>query len=259
MAPGREFGRRQHQPQSSAPQTVSGKTRGGESGIVSMIKLAAIGFVLAGAAVGGWTMLGSERLSILWAFASTPELRSLLPGNSGNRLDFSSNRIGRSSTAPVLELCVSSLRFDNGAETEWEPALILQMLEAGNTQAVGLRVLGKPKKSAELKSAQYWGVLADCVFQQDASRLCDIDSRALAVQSATTFLREADRIAAEPEDATSYETQNLKSTRDRVTDGLRQRLRSGVLIAADFGSLLPASIRDALNDTKPLENACARK
>jgi len=250
----REFGKREFNSRSDAPPRIRHAAGSGVSGTMPTLKLALIGFVAAAAATGAWTMFGLQEHLTLGPLRSV--FSSAVPGPV-----FSGDRMGRASTAPILKACMNSDRFAIASEQGFDPAMLLQMLEAGNMQSRGVRVFGgKPKTGFELQLAQDWGEVADCAFRQDAFRLCDIDNRALAVQAGTSFVRQADRIIAAGGDAAEpADIQALQSVRERVLGGLRQRLRAGVLIAADFNSFVPSSIRDALKETKTIDNACAKQ
>lgn len=244
-----EFGKRQPRLPGNAPRPDGVDNGGGQSGFIATLKLAAAGFAIAALAVGGWTLLpGPERLApLLSAF-----------GGSGNGLDFSGDRLGRAATAPLLKVCVDMEPYLTGSGNELEPADILKVLEAGNLQDRGMRLLGhRPNRTAELSQALTWAGVADCAYQQKSERLCDIDNRALAIEAGSSFVRQADRIIA-ASSAPAAEVQSLRATRDRVLDALRGHLRNGVLVAADFSSFAPAAVRDALRDTEPARNVCAR-
>ena len=180
-------------------------------------------------------------------------------GGPGSGLDFSGDRVGRASTAPLLKVCIDMEPYLNGSENELEPADILTVLEGANLQSRGTRLLGgKTSNNSELSLALHWGGVADCTYLQDATRLCDIDNRALAVEAGSSLVRQADRILAAAT-AAPGDLQSLRATRDRVLDALRRHVQGGVLIAADFSSFAPAAIRDVLKTTEPVRNDCARQ
>ncbi|MGC1845532.1 MAG: hypothetical protein WA730_24555, partial [Pseudolabrys sp.] len=106
-----------------------------------------------------------------------------------------------------------------------------------------------------------WGAVADCVYRSNFSRLCDIDNRALAVQAASTFVVKADEIASTPDSysATQPEVESLAQVKSRVLDSLQYLIKSGVLIASDFTTFAPASVRQALAKADPDQNACAKQ
>jgi hypothetical protein len=83
--------------------------------------------------------------------------------------------------------------------------------------------------------------------------LCGIDNRALAVQAASTFVVKADEIASTPDSysATQPEVESLAQVKSRVLDSLQYLIKSGVLIASDFTTFAPASVRQALAKADP--------
>jgi hypothetical protein len=91
--------------------------------------------------------------------------------------------------------------------------------------------------------------------------LCGIDNRALAVQAASTFVVKADEIASTPDSysATQPEVESLAQVKSRVLDSLQYLIKSGVLIASDFTTFAPASVRQALAKADPDQNACAKQ
>ncbi|MBS0245277.1 MAG: hypothetical protein JSR61_01555 [Proteobacteria bacterium] len=215
---------------------------------MATFKLAAAGFAIAALAVGGWTLLSApERLA--------PLLSAI--GGSSHSLDFSGDRLGRASTAPLLKVCIDMEPYLNGSANELEPADILKILEGGDLQSRGVGLLGgKVNRKAEVSLALSWGGLADCVYRQGASRLCDIDNRALAVEAGSSFIRRADRIVAGGGQAAAADLQTMRAIRDRVLEALQRHLHSGVLVAADFSSFTPTEIRNALKATEPARNDC---
>ena len=90
--------------------------------------------------------------------------------------------------------------------------------------------------------------------------MCDIDNRALAVQSANTFLSQADQIASKPENfsANHVEVESLTQMKSRVLDSMQDLVRNGVLIVSDFTQFTPASVRKTLAKSDPEKNACAK-
>jgi hypothetical protein len=95
------------------------------------------------------------------------------------------------------------------------------------------------------------------VFRQNSWALCDIDNRALAVQTVIALARHAtddpDASAAE-----KAERARLVPVRDRIFDTLKVRLRSGELIAADFGAFMAPELKRVLQATPSLRNGCAK-
>jgi hypothetical protein len=247
MAPVHEFGRRQFKP---SPRTAPPQQR--------RSLMPALGGVIAAFAVGGFAIVAWNNFPAPGPLA--PALRTLF-ASSGPQLDFSGDRIGRASTAPFLKVCLTSDVLDIPAETGITSATLLRILEAGATQARVKRAVGTPGKHVALKLAQTWGQVADCIYRQDSWHLCDIDNRALAVEAGNAFIRQADSIITQPEKAVAAQLgdiQALTATKDRVLETLRHRVRTGVLIAADFSPFAPATIRRTLDETETVGNACAK-
>ena len=248
MNPTREFGTRRAQRPASPPTTSQANTG-------AMLRLAAAGLAAGAFVVIAWTTLSTTDVSALMT-----SLRASLPqGHDGP--DFSGVRIGRSATAPVLGLCLTKDVMNIHPTINISPDMMLADLKA----SVHGRVNKSPRSAPQhwvIELAQMWGHVADCVYHQDAYRLCDIDNRTLAIEAGSIFVRQADRIIAEPQ--TTYgaepgEIQGLQSTRNRVLELLRPLLQSGVLIASDFPpSFAPPAVQAVLNDTTTLRNDCAK-
>jgi hypothetical protein len=213
---------------------------------------AAAAFAVGALVILAWNNLPSP---IQWS--------SLLPGlsDSKSRPSFSGDRVGRATTAPLLKICLTKdlLGIDRG--TEIDPGLLLQILEAGSTQGRVTRVLGAPREHAALELAVTWGSVTDCVYHQNTWNLCDIDNRALAIDSANTFVRQADEIIAASAAYTVKpgEISELSATKERVLQSLRERVHDGLLIAADFGFFPPAAVKQVLKETEPVQNGCSKR
>jgi hypothetical protein len=276
MTPVREFGRRRLVPplatgdakaaptrQARGPSAASELSKEfhraggalnlrGASGAFAFSKIATAALIIAAVIGTAWT---------LSAPGGWNSLRAMI-GLSHNGLDFSGLRIGRSATAPVLKLCLTKDILNVDESIDITPDMMLTVLK----ESVHGRVTkspGSPKEHAVLELAQMWGQVADCVYHQNAFHLCDIDNRTLAVEAGSIFVRQADRIIAQPE--TTYaalpgEITALQATRDRVLDAMRSRVRSGVLIASDFrSSIAPPAVSAMLSDTDTVQNDCAKK
>ncbi len=76
--------------------------------------------------------------------------------------------------------------------------MMLLSLKASEAQGRVTRAPGTPREHAVIELAQMWGEVADCVYHQNTFRLCDIDNRALAVEAGSIFIRQTDKIAAQP-------------------------------------------------------------
>jgi hypothetical protein len=53
--------------------------------------------------------------------------------------------------------------------------------------------------------------------------------------------------------------ESLAQVKSRVLDSLQYLIKSGVLIASDFTTFAPASVRQALAKADPDQNACAKQ
>ncbi len=213
---------------------------------------AAAAFAVGAAVILAWNNLPSPTQ---WA--------SLLPGlsDSKSRPSFSDDRIGRATTAPFLKICLTKDMLGIDRDAEINSGLLLQFLEAGSTQGRVTRILGAPREHAVVNLAATWGAVADCVYRQNTWNLCDIDNRALAVDAANTFLRQADEVIAEPAAyaAKPGEIGALSATKERVLESLRDRVHDGLLIAADFGFFPPAAVKHVLKETEPVQNGCVKQ
>ncbi len=179
------------------------------------------------------------------------------PAEADNKLTFSGERVGRSETAPLLKICVTKdVVRDADSDREIDPAKLFQILAS----ARHADRLTTPRDHGAVELAAKWGAVADCVYRSNSSGLCDIDNRALAVQSANTFLSQADQIASKPENfsANQVEVESLTQMKSRVLDSMQDLVRNGVLIVSDFTQFTPASVRKTLAKSDPEKNACAK-
>ena len=160
------------------------------------------------------------------------------PAEADNKLTFSGERVGRSETAPLLKICVTKdVVRDADSDREIDPAKLFQILAS----ARHADRLTTPRDHGAVELAAKWGAVADCVYRSNSSGLCDIDNRALAVQSANTFLSQADQIASKPENysANQVEVDSLTQMKSRVLDSMQDLVRNGVLIVSDFTPFHP--------------------
>lgn len=171
------------------------------------------------------------------------------------------DRMGRSATAPLLKLCVTKALFGVQHDQDVEPAFLFDILISSNTAGRINAVLGGKPEHTAVELAEKWADVTDCVYRQNSWALCDIDNRALAVQTANTFVRQADQVLAQPARyvASANEVHALAAIRDRVLETLKSRVTSGVLIASDFSPFAPAAVRQALGGTRTTGNACAKQ
>ena len=72
-----------------------------------------------------------------------------------------------------------------------------QILRAGAMQSRVTALLGKKQPGTSAWLANAWGQVADCVYRQNSWNLCDPDNRALAVDAASAFVRNADEAGAD--------------------------------------------------------------
>jgi hypothetical protein len=143
-----------------------------------------------------------------------------------------------------------------------------------NDRAMGIARIAGAKGYGTTGFAMAWGEIADCVYRQNGRALCDPNNRALAVEAATSLLREADLLAAPKRSDSSFaKTQEaldssasvkrnlaqMRDMKDRVLTGLRARLQDGRLIAGDFGYFPAGDIKRLLQENKPDRNACAEE
>ena len=224
--------------------------RHGRSSLLPTIVGAAAAFAVGVVVVFFWNKMPEH-----WA--------SLLPEWTGlnDELSFSGDRMGRSVTAPLLPVCVTQDLLNHDPSRAFDPGTTLEILATGSWVKGLTAELGAAPQHTAVELAAKWGSIADCAYRQIPASLCDIDNRALAVQAANTFMRQADRILAEPRNyaATAADLDALRETRNRVLDAVRERAKTGVLIAADFRPFAPKSVHDLLGKTVSVQNACAKK
>lgn len=158
---------------------------------------------------------------------------------------FAGNRVGRAATAPLLRTCVQGDAFE---PYDGNPqALYTVLTTAGTMSRIG-SLIGAETGSGE-QLTEYWREIAECVYRQNSWHICDADNRALAIESASGFIRTAARIAASSENT---------QARQRILDALRTRLRNGQIIADDFGPLPPQEIKALLASTATVSNGCVK-
>lgn len=239
----REFRARHAQPPSPPAERTS---------LVPTIATAAVAFTLSAFTVFFW-----DRIS-----TPTQWIPSLIGAQNANRAPLpSGDRIGRSVTAPLLKLCINKALFNVHPDQDVEAAVLFDVLVSSNTMGRVNAVLGGKPEHTTVELAEKWADVTDCVYRQNSWALCDIDNRALAVQSANTFLRQADQVLAKPASyaATANEVQALRTIRGRVLDTLKIRVKNGALIASDFAPFAPVSVRQALAGVTTADNACAKR
>jgi hypothetical protein len=233
-----------------------------KSGIGSLIVGAIAAFALGALLVTGWGML--------------PRLikgATLLAGGAekaGPSFAPTSKRVGRAAAANLLPVCMGH----GYATSEGELELATQsyrMLQAGSSASRVGTLLGPQVGGVDAVNshayALMWGKVADCVYGQNARTLCDRDNRALAVEAASSFVRQAELadkhgpsgFVKAMQAVNDTKIEDVSVTRDRVVAALRARLREGHLIAKDFGSFPSGEIKRLLQDVTPMRNACAEE
>ena len=247
MTPTGEFGKRGFHPQGSRRPATPAET--------GKMRPLVIGIVIGVVATSAYVVVSLVRSPVMPLLMAELKL-------AHNSIDFSGTRIGRSSTAPALPLCVTKNMVGVDESIEVTPDILLTALKGDPRDRV-TREPGTPREHAVIELAQMWGDVADCVYHQNTFRLCDIDNRALAVEAGSIFIRQSDTIAAQPPAtyaAQPGEIQALQSVRGRVLAAMQNQVQNGVLIAADFpSSFAPPAVRKMLNETETLHNACATK
>jgi hypothetical protein len=222
------------------------------SGLFGTIMFAVAAFAIGAGSIAAWKWFsGSSPPPV--ANANPPAAASI----GAPAPTFAGNRLGRAGTAPLLRTCTRSDTFEGfGAGS---PDAIYTVLTTAGTMSRLAPLIGAETGDG-VQLAEYWRVIADCVYQQNSWHLCDADNRALAVESASGFIRSAARIAtnsSKARDAQNIVSDNAQA-RQRVLEALRTRLRNGHIIAADFGPLQPPEITSLLADTRTVSNGCAK-
>lgn len=193
-------------------------------------------------------------------------------GRTQVTIEAGSHRIGRAEVAPLIKACVPLERLGIPRDKSIEAGDIYRILWAASSMSRVAAAAGiKQKAIDDVEFTAIWADVADCVYRQSGWVLCDPDNRALAVEAANTFVRQlavaAKADKADPKDPRSarsatnrdYILQNAQSARSRIMDGLRHQVSEGRLISSDFGMFAPAEVMQAVRDTKPVRDACAKR
>lgn len=221
------------------------------SGLFGTIVFAVVAFMVGVGGIAAWKWFAGSSPSAV-ANANRPSATS----DDAPIPKFAGDRIGRAGTAPLLRSCVKGDTFEGFAGN---PEAIYTVLTTAGTMSRFASLIGA-KAGDGTQLTEYWREIAECVYQQNSWHLCDTDNRALAVESASGFIRGADRITANPprtRDAPMIMSDNARA-RQRVLEALRTRLRTGHIIAADFGPLQPPEIKTLLADIKTVSDGCAK-
>ncbi len=191
---------------------------------------------------------------------------------AGVKIDTSSHRVGRAETAHLLKLCVPFSRLGFEHVDKVPPGDLYRILQTASGFSRVASMAGiKQNAVDEARFAAVWGEVADCIYRQNGWMLCDPDNRALAVEAATTLIRQlsaatkADK-QADPREKKSfsmsaqeraYALRNADAIKARVLASLRTHAREGRIIAEDFGLFTPSEITQAVKGTKVTRDACA--
>ncbi|MGD9922450.1 MAG: hypothetical protein AB7V13_13555 [Pseudorhodoplanes sp.] len=193
---------------------------------------------------------------------------------AGIRIDTSSQRIGRAETAPLLKLCVPFSRLGFEHVDRVPPGDLYRILQTASGFSRIASVAGVKQNAVdEAQFAAVWGDVADCIYRQNGWMLCDPDNRALAVEAATTLVRQlstavkADKQSDAPDGKRSatrtqeraYALRNAHAIKTRVLASLRTHASERRLIASDFGLFTPSEIAQIIRETKVTRDACAAR
>jgi hypothetical protein len=222
------------------------------AGSVSLILGAVAAFAVGALLVSGWQMLPTIKASISGVIARGPAFAP------------SAKRLGLAAKAPLLEQCVATGGAGSAGE-DLKPADFYALLQASDGASRVVQFMGQNAALAPSTFTMAWGEIADCVYRQNGRALCEPNNRALAVEAATSLVRQADLLASPPrtqaapndQAAIRRSVERIGDMKERVLTGLRARLQDGRLIAADFGSSAPAVIKRLVQETKPSRNGCA--
>jgi hypothetical protein len=183
-------------------------------------------------------------------------------------------RLGRAASAPLLRQCMPYAMLGMDGDSRLPPGEAYAMLKVGS-QVAGMAMAAGLRQNAvdDGAFATLWGEVADCIYKQNGSALCDADNRALAVEAANVFVRQSGTVRKKPASAgvfeevkadphgrravPEYSPQQMQSVKDRVLSALRTRLERGYLIAADFGSAAPQEVNTVLTRAQTERNSCA--
>lgn len=194
-------------------------------------------------------------------------------------VDTSAHRIGRAETAPLLKTCMPMQKLGFERNQAIEPGDMYRILQTGSTfsriaSAAGIR----QNAMDDAGFATMWADVADCIYRQNGWMICDPDNRALAVEAASTLVRQASAAAKSiktPDTSDfgktmatiqgkhapnrEYLVQSANAAKARVLSGLRNYAAEGRLTASDFGLFAPSEITQVLRETKIARDACASR
>lgn len=189
-------------------------------------------------------------------------------------IDTSARRVGRAETAPLLKACVPFSRLGFEHVDRVPPGDLYRILQTASgfsriASAAGI----KQNAVDQAQFAAVWAEVADCIYRQNGWVLCDPDNRALAVEAATTFIRQLSTAAKTEKffdsrdtrpfgldgQQRAYALQNAGAVKSRVLAGLRTQVAEGRLTASDFGMFAPPEITQVVRETKVTRDACAAR
>ena len=157
----------------------------------------------------------------------------------------------------MLKTCIKGDDFE-GLGSPSNPQAVYGLLKTvGAASRLMSMVGGETGGSAQL--ADYWRMLADCVYQQNSWNLCDPDNRALAIESGGAFIRNAAVVAANPPQgrAGPMVLRNNAQSRERVLDACA-RASATATSSQTISSLQPPEIKAILTQNKTVANGCAK-
>jgi hypothetical protein len=194
-------------------------------------------------------------------------------------IDTGARRLGRAEAAPLLTICMPMHKPGFGKDQPIEAGDLYRVLQTGSAfsriaSAAGIR----HNAVDDAGFAALWAEVADCIYRQNGWMICDPDNRALAVEAASTLVRQASAAAKSVKtrdtselDRTmatiqrrhapsrDYLLQNANAAKARVLAGLRNYVSDGRLTASDFGLFAPSEIAQVLRETRATRDACAAR
>ncbi len=237
-----------------------------KTNLLPMILGVVMAFGIGAAGVGA--LVDASRFTSLWN-DETVALPSALKSEAS--IDDSRARDGAAEAALLLRTCFPFSKLGIAAEQIMPTTEIYKKMQMASQMMRVAAMAGLEKESAGgVEFAWLWGNVADCVYRQNGWALCNPDNRALAIEAASTFLRQLQ--AAEKEKAVekfdntnagarrrqdrAYALQNANAIKDRVLSSLRYRVAEGRLNASDFGMFAPSEIAQIVRDTKVTGSGC---
>ena len=184
-------------------------------------------------------------------------------------VDTTAQRLGNAENAALLKTCAPLSRLGFGDAVDH--SRLYRMLQTTSGVSRVAAMTGFRQNSIDdAQIAAIWADVADCVYRQNGWMLCDPDNRALAAETASTFIRQlstaqkADQFVDGRKiypglsgDRRTYALQNAASIKGRVLSGIRAQVAEGRLTAKDFGMLVPTEIAQIARETTVARDACA--